>query len=164
VIHLDKVLWQPGCRLTEPDQEPRVVAELLDHPRWVIDGNYTASLPMRLTEADTVVVVDFPRWRCIARAFKRLLQFRGRARPDMGGDCAEQLNFAFLKWIWRYPKHERPKLHRYLAHFGRHTRIIWLRSPADVARFLRNVRENINANTLGAPAAPAAATVAGGAA
>src|SRR2546421_5592612 len=87
VIHLDKVLWKPGCRLSEPHEEPEALRELLDRPRWIMDGNYTASLAKRLSNADTVVFIDFSRWRCLARALKRLLQFRGRTRPDMGAKC-----------------------------------------------------------------------------
>jgi adenylate kinase family enzyme len=140
VIHLDQHVWQPGCRLAEHHEEARIVADLLDRPRWVIDGNYTASLPMRLRDADTVVVVDFPRWRSLLRALRRLARFRGRTRPDMGGECAEQLNLAFLKWIWRYPRDERPKLLDYLKQFGNHTHVVFLRTPRQVSRFLDETR------------------------
>ena len=74
------------------------------HPRWTMDGNYTSSLPMRLAAADTLVLIDYPRPLCLVRAFKRLLMYRGRTRPDMGAACPERLNFSFLRWIWNYPK------------------------------------------------------------
>src|SRR4051812_38243430 len=86
VIHLDKVLWKPGCKLVGPHEEPGEIEDLLERPRWVIDGNYTASLPMRLMRADTVVVVDFPRVVCLGRVMKRLWQHWGRTRPDMGAN------------------------------------------------------------------------------
>src|SRR5437588_7546887 len=109
VIHLDRELWKPGCRLSAPHEELPAVRNLLDQPRWIMDGNYTDSLAMRLEAADTVVVVDFSRLRCLLRALKRLLRFRGRTRPDIGGDCAEQLDVDFLRWIWNYPRTERPE-------------------------------------------------------
>jgi adenylate kinase family enzyme len=144
VIHLDKLLWKPGCQLVSPEEEPDVVRSLLDPPRWIMDGNYVASLPMRLAAADTVVVVDFSRSRCLARAMKRLLQYRGRTRPDMGEECPEQLNLAFFRWIWNYPHSERPTLLRHLDQHGSHTRVVFLRNPAEMENWLAQLRRTFN--------------------
>src|SRR5262249_31329751 len=137
---LDKLLWKPGCQLTPPEQEPNELREVLDRPRWILDGNYTASLPQRLQVADTVVVIDFHRLRCMAGALKRLLKFRCRTRPDMGAGCPERLDFAFLKWIWDYPNKERKTLLSHVRNFGPHTHVIYLRKPAEVERFLSLAR------------------------
>ena len=146
VIHLDKVLWKPGCRLSDPQrEEPQAVRELLGRTRWIMDGNYTASLGMRLAEADTIVFIDFSRWRCLLRALKRLFQFRGRTRPDMGEDCPEQLNLDFLRWVWNYPRAERPELMRHLHEHAAHATIIHLRTPAEVERWLNEVRRSARA-------------------
>ena len=144
VIHLDKLLWGPGCQLAEPRKECQAVLCLLDRPQWIIDGNYTASLPMRLAAADTVVVVDFSRLRCLGRAIKRLMQYRGRTRPDMGEGCPEQLNLEFLRWIWNYPRQERPQLFRQLDQHGGHTRVVFLRNPQEVERWLDELRRLVS--------------------
>ena len=140
VIHLDKLLWKPGCRLTEESKEPDEVRQLLDRPRWIMDGNYTASLPIRLGAADTVVFIDYPRRLCLTRAFKRLFMYLGRTRPDMGAGCPERLNFNFLRWIWNYPKHERPKLLQQLQSHANHALIVTLHSPKEADRWLDQVR------------------------
>lgn len=140
VIHLDQVLWKPGCRLVEPHEEAQAIEELVARPRWILDGNYTASLQMRLEAADTVLAVDFPRWRCLWRALKRVARFRGRNRPDMGGGCAERLNFQFLRWIWNYPHTERIELLRQLREHAGHAGIIFLHNPSEVDRFLQQAR------------------------
>ena len=136
VVHLDKVLWKPHCQLTPPEEEPQEMRELLRKPRWIIDGNYTASLPMRLRDADTVVLVDFSRWVCMLRAFKRLFQYWGKTRPTMGAGCPETFNLNFLKWIWRYPQEERPQLMDQLRDHGAHARLVHLRTQRQVDRFL----------------------------
>ena len=142
VIHLDKVLWKPGCRLADPQlEEPQAVGELLGRRRWIMDGNYTVSLPMRLARADTVVFIDFSRFRCLLRALKRLFQFRGKTRPDMGANCPERLNFELLRWIWNYPHAERPALLRQLREHAGHLTVVHLRTPAEVERWLDEVRE-----------------------
>ena len=154
VVHLDKLLWKPGCRLSDAHEEPEAVREVLDQPRWIMDGNYTVSLPMRLAAADTVVVVDFDRWRCLYRAMKRLLQFRGRTRPDMGAQCPEQLNLSFLQWIWNYPHDERPVLLKQLREHGGHAKLVFLHNPREVDRFLERVRRG--SKTHGEPHAAGA--------
>jgi hypothetical protein len=44
--------------------EKEQFAVLLRHPvtapRWIIDGNYASSLPIRLQAADTVIFLDLP--------------------------------------------------------------------------------------------------------
>lgn len=140
VVHLDSVLWKPGCRLSDPQEERAIVADLLEKPRWIMDGNYTESLPMRLARADTVVWIDFSRLRCLMRALKRLFQFRGTTRPDMGADCPEELNFSFLRWIWKYPHTERLDLLRHLQEHAPHAAIIHLRTPRELERWLDEVR------------------------
>ena len=141
VIHLDKLLWKPGCNLTRETEEPQVVRELLGRPRWIMDGNYTASLPMRLAAADTVVFIDYPRPLCLMRAIKRLLTFAGRTRPDMGAACPERLDWNFFRWIWRYPRDERPQLLRHLEMHGSRARIVTLTSPKETDRWLEQVRQ-----------------------
>jgi adenylate kinase family enzyme len=153
LIHLDKELWKPGCRLSNPDEEREVVARLLElRDRWVMDGNYTESLKMRLERADSVVWVDFSRPRCLLRAMRRLLQFRGRTRPDMGAGCPEEFNLHFIKWIWRYPHDERPKLDRLVAAHGPHVTVHHLRNPRHVRDFLEHVRRTVEpARPIGPP-------------
>lgn len=146
VIHLDKVLWKPGCRLRDSTEEPQAVRDLLNRPAWIMDGNYTVSLPMRLAAADTIVVIDFSRLRCLLRALKRLLQFRGRTRPDMGANCPEALNLDFLRWIWSYPRRERPELVRQIETHADHAQVIYLHNPADVERWLEQVRREAAEN------------------
>ena len=60
VVHLDTHMWRPGCKLTPPHEESPIVEKILERATWIIDGNYTASLPRRLQEADVIVAGGFP--------------------------------------------------------------------------------------------------------
>ena len=137
VIHLDRHYWRPGWR--EPDHEEweAVVAELLRRPRWVMDGNYGGTLPLRLAAADTAILLDFPTWRCLARVLRRVIGSYGRTRLDMAPGCPERLDLAFLVYVWRYRRRERVGHVGSLARFG--GRLVTLRRPAEVAAFIADL-------------------------
>ena len=65
LIHLDREYWRPGW--VEPDKLEWLAAvrAVAARPRWIIDGNYSASLGIRVAAADTVIFLDFPRWVCL---------------------------------------------------------------------------------------------------
>jgi hypothetical protein len=121
VIELDRVFWTPEL---DPTPKPEWVArqiELMDRPGWIMDGDlgpYDVLEP-RLEAADTIVVLDLPRWRCAWRAVRRSHQ-----RID------------FWRWLWRWPTEYRPRLMAAIAtHAG--TADVWRLSRSDeIERFI----------------------------
>ena len=53
VIHLDTEFWQPGWKITPREQWRPKVAELVGRDAWIMDGNYGASLDLRLPRGST---------------------------------------------------------------------------------------------------------------
>ena len=138
VTHLDTLFWQPGWQPIT--REALIIAQqhVLAHPRWIIDGNYSAMLEMRLHAADTVIFLDMPRWLCLWRIGWRRLRYHGRSRPDMRAGCHEQLTWEFVRFVWEYPQSRRPAMLDRLAR-AHHLQCIILRSPAAVAHWLAEV-------------------------
>jgi hypothetical protein len=58
VFHLDQIYWNPGWVETPPEQFREVQRALVRGERWIIDGDYGATLEVRLAAAGTVVVLD----------------------------------------------------------------------------------------------------------
>lgn len=140
VIHLDKYFWNPGWVETAVPIWQQTLQELVQQPRWIIDGNYRQSLTPRLQAADTVIFLDLPRWLSAWQAIGRRLRYRRRPRPDMAPGCQETLfspDFPdFLIRIWQYPYRARPDVQQRLAQLDSDKRIVHLRSRADMRRFL----------------------------
>ena len=67
VIELDKHFWQPGLVPLPKDQWVKVQEELTNQACWVMDGDLGPYdvLPVRLSAADTVLLLDFPMWLCL---------------------------------------------------------------------------------------------------
>ena len=140
VIHLDKMFWRPGW--VEPSKEEwrRTVEELCARETWVMDGNYSGTLDVRLAACDTVVFLDLPRAVCVWRVLKRALMYRNSPRPDMAEGCREKFDAKFLHWVWTYRSRRRPKILARLDELDGDKRAICLRSDAEVERFLAEVR------------------------
>ncbi|MDY4976662.1 MAG: AAA family ATPase [Clostridia bacterium] len=110
LVHLDKLFWQEGWVETPAEEFDRRLAEAVDKDAWVIDGNYTRTISMRLKRADMVVFLDYPRRICMWRICKRILKHYGRTRSDMGSGCPERFDVSFLQYVWNFRKHSREKI------------------------------------------------------
>ncbi|MHC4225272.1 MAG: P-loop NTPase family protein, partial [Planctomycetota bacterium] len=98
VIHLDRHFWKPGWVETPREEWAELQTELLAGESWVADGNYGATLEIRLARADTILFMDMPRRLCLWRILKRRIRYRGRARPDVAPGCPENVDWEFFRW------------------------------------------------------------------
>ncbi len=139
LIHLDALYWRPGWVETPKADWANTINGLVQREHWVMDGNYGATLARRVAACDTVVFLDLPRTRCIARVLKRRLQFHGRARPDMNAECPERFSWQFLVWIWNYPSQRKPAILALLARLRPDQRSLVFTSEAEIERFFESI-------------------------
>lgn len=142
-FHLDELYWGPGCTPMPAGEWDALLEELVARPEWIIDGNFTASLPARLASADTVVFVDLPRVVCLAAAVKRRLLFGLRRPPGMARDCRPMFNLTFLRWIWSFRDDHRPHYLELLRQPVPGRVVIMLRRRRDVRRFVAEVTARV---------------------
>ena len=137
LVHLDALYWQPGWTKTQADVWQARVEAVLRQDAWVMDGNYGGTLPQRLAACDTAILLDLSPWRCLWRALRRFLRYRGRSRPDMAEGCPETFNAEFAWWILSYRRRRLPGVLTLLRSAqARGVRVEVLRSPAEVERFV----------------------------
>jgi adenylate kinase family enzyme len=108
---------------------------LVAAPRWIMDGNYAATLAERLARADAAILLDCPRWLCLLRVLRRAVRSLGRTRgEDMAPGCPERIDWPFLLYIWRYGRDHGPRVAQALAAFPGEA--VVLRGRRDAARYL----------------------------
>src|SRR5262249_50176332 len=95
VIHLDATNWNPGWVQTERAHFRERVAEAVRGDVWVMDGNDTSDLDLRLPRAEAVIWLDLPRYVYFPRALWRSIKNYGNARDDVGPGCPERLDLCF---------------------------------------------------------------------
>jgi adenylate kinase family enzyme len=134
LVHLDRLAWKAGA---EADREELLDAhrELIAGERWVFDGNHThVGKAERIARADLVVVLERRRLVCLWRVLRRRLLHHGQTRTDMAPGCAERLDLAFLRFIWRWHRRH-PRYGQEIARQAGTTPVVVLRSQAEVERF-----------------------------
>lgn len=138
VVHLDQLWWQPGWKMTEKENFDHQLQMAVDMDRWIIDGNYNRTIPMRLPKCDTIIYLDFSRWECLLGVFQRILTNYGKVRPDMADGCPERFDWEFLQFVWNFNKNNRVRNYTYLAQ-AKHAEKIVLKSRREVKAFLAEI-------------------------
>ncbi len=75
VFHLDKFHHEPNGNWVKrpPEEYLKLHNEAIAGDKWVIEGNYTKSMPQRFERADTVIITHMNRFTCLYRYTKRYL-------------------------------------------------------------------------------------------
>jgi adenylate kinase family enzyme len=112
--------------------------------RWVMDGNYSAHMDLRLSRADTIIWLDLPRRIYFPRTLWRAAKHYGRTRADMGAGCPERFDLAFFRdWVRTYPWRGRPKHQALMSSLPPGLRGMTLRSPRDVAQLCAGLPDTL---------------------
>lgn len=138
LIHLDQLWWKKDWRHVTREEFDSRLAMALNMDQWIIDGNYSRTIPMRLPKCDTIIYLDFNRWECLLGVFQRLAGSYRKVRPDMGAGCPERFDWEFLKYVWNFNENNRVLNYTYLAQ-AKHARHIVLKSRKEVRRFLESL-------------------------
>jgi adenylate kinase family enzyme len=137
LYHMDKLNWLPGWVDGGNVRVKAKLTRILSTDRWLIEGNYGSTIPMRLKRADTVVYLDFPIRLCLWRLMKRIITGYGRTRPDMTENCPERFDARFILYVMGWNRGPRPRTEEALKHFE--GPIIRLSSPKELARWLARI-------------------------
>lgn len=140
VIHLDKIWWTGDWENVTREEFDSVLAKEIEKPRWIIDGNYSRTMEMRLAKCDTIIYLDFNRITCMLGMIQRVTSYYGRVRPDMGGNCRERFDWEFIQWIWSFNKKNRERNYRWLEE-TQHAKKIVLKNRRQVRKFLYQLDE-----------------------
>ncbi len=138
VIHLDRLFWRPGWQQMPKEEWAGLVQREIQRPEWIMDGNFGGTRELRMQAADTVIMLDLPRWVCIYRILKRTFLHKPGGRPDMADGCDERLDLEFILWVWNYRKRSRQNAFAEMEKFDDKD-IIVLKTRRDVEQFLHRL-------------------------
>ena len=79
LFHLDMMLWNKDKTTIEKPIFLKKLSDTLELSEWIIDGNYSSTMELRLQNCDTVIFLDYPTDVCLCGIMER----KGKARSDM---------------------------------------------------------------------------------
>jgi adenylate kinase family enzyme len=140
IIHLDRHYWKPGWTEPSHDGWDQRVRELAQEDEWIMDGNYSRTLHLRLPRAEAAILLDPPTIQCLWGVVKRGSFRRGQIRRDLPDGCHEQTpELQFLHYVAMYKRRSRPKVLE-MVRGAQHVRLIHLRSRREARTFLGELR------------------------
>lgn len=138
VFHLDKYFWNSDWKVRYATREEftKVADEFANLPEWIIDGNYKNSVDNRLEKADIIIYFNFPKWRCLWRAFIRIFN---RKQPfDKPIGAKEKFGFSLIKYIINFKK----KRYSMLIEKYSNKKIYVLKNNRDIKNLLETLKIN----------------------
>ena len=99
LIHLDQYYHKPNWEEPKKVEWDKIVHTLVQKPSWIMDGNYSRTMDVRIKSADTIIYLDYPTLKCFWRVIIRILKYHGVARSDMANGCKEQFDLEFLHFV-----------------------------------------------------------------
>lgn len=84
VTHLDSLFYDDEWNTLPPEKFAARQEELVSQDRWVIDGNYASTLPIRLQRATEVIFLDLPPLTCLSGLAQRRLRYGGGQDDETG--------------------------------------------------------------------------------
>ncbi len=138
VVHLDQIWWSPGNWIhLEREEFDRLLMAEIEKSCWILDGDYSRTLPVRLERCDTVIYLDFGRMTCLRGWLGRVIKNRGCTRADMAPGCRERFDPKFAAWIWCFNRNNR---RRYYEMLGKSDAVVYIfKNRRQVKRFLREL-------------------------
>ena len=106
LFHLDMLFWNSDKTTILREDFDQKLSRILKQDKWIIDGNYSRTLEMRLQECDTVFLLDFPVSRCLLGVESRI----GKPRQDLPW-IEQEFDAEFKEWIINFPKNELPHIY-----------------------------------------------------
>ena len=105
LYHLDMMFWNEDKTTVGKDIFLQRLTEVLEEDKWIIDGNYSSTMEMRMNECDTVIFLDLPPDVCLDGVRQR----KGKQRSDIPWVENED-DEEFIEFIKTFNKEQRPKI------------------------------------------------------
>ena len=137
VVHLDVLYWQPGWKPSDKAGFRGRVADAITGEGWVADGSFSGlALDLTLARADTLIIIERPRWLCLWRVLWRSAFHRDPARTDLPEGCPEQFDWNLMLQTWRYNTELRPQIEAERLQYGADVPVVRLADDRAIADFL----------------------------
>ena len=135
LFHLDMMFWNGDKTTVEKSIFLERLLKVIQNSEWIIDGNYGATMDLRMQACDTIVFLDYPLNVCLNGIKER----RGKPRTDMPWIENEgEEDIEFMEFIKNYNAESRPKVMKLLDKYS-HKDIYIFNNRDEADKFLNQM-------------------------
>lgn len=139
LYHLDQYFWQQGWQRPDRAQFAIIHYDLCDKDSWIMAIRH---FDYRAKQADIIVFLNVPLWRCLYRIFKRALLDYGKVRNSSAKECPERMpTVEFLRYVWKFNQKQKPVIQKLLEKYKNVKKVFVLRSRKEIDKFLSTLRD-----------------------
>lgn len=136
LYHLDAIWHKPDRTHIPRDDFDARMREIFDEESWIIDGNYSRTIEMRLMECDTAFLFDLPTEVCLQGATERL----GKERYDMPW-IDNELDPQFKAEIENFATEMLPFIYNLLEKYRQNREIVVFKARDQADKYIVNLRK-----------------------
>ena len=133
LYYLDLMYWNADRTTVDRAVFHERLHATMEKESWIIDGNYSSTMEMRLAACDTVFFLDYPVEVCLSGMEER----RGKSRPDMPWVETEG-DEEFIAFIKNYSTDSRPQVMELLGRYS-DKNIVIFKTRAEADAFLKTM-------------------------
>jgi adenylate kinase family enzyme len=132
LYYLDMIYHNPDRTTVSREIFDTRLSEILETDRWIIDGNYQRTLPLRFEKCTEVFFFDLPVEECLMGAQSRI----GQKREDMPW-IEEEFDPEFRQYILDFSKDQLPRIYQLLEQYADSRTITIFHSREEADAWLR---------------------------
>ena len=93
-----------------------------------------------MEQADQIIFLNFSRWNCLFRAWKRYCRYKGRVRESMAAGCPERFDWEFIRWILWDGRTKSARERYQSIHSTYPGKFLSLKNQKELDAFLKNIQ------------------------
>jgi adenylate kinase family enzyme len=141
LINLDQHYHKPNWEEPKKAEWDRIVYSLVQKPSWIMDGNFSGTMDVRIKSADTIIYLDYPILKCFWRVIIRIFKYHGVVRSDMANGCKEQFDLEFLHFILTFNSKNRKGFIQKLNLVKDEKKVLVFKTDKQADKFLAQISE-----------------------
>ena len=114
LYHLDMLFWNEDKTTVEKSVFLDRLLKVIQNDEWIIDGNYSSTMELRMQACDTVIFLDYPLDVCLNGIRER----KGKPRGDMPWIESDEDDAEFIEFIKNFNSQSRPKVIELLKRYS----------------------------------------------
>ena len=114
LYHLDMLFWNEDKTTVEKSVFLDRLLKVIQNDEWIIDGNYSSTMELRMQACDTVIFLDYP----LDVSLNGIKERKGKPRSDMPWIESDEDDAEFIEFIKNYNSQSRPKVTELLKRYS----------------------------------------------